>query len=162
MLLERDRSAWKPVRLPQHHVRGALKLYSRECLAAIGGVRERLGWDRIDGTYARMHGFGTCSFEYLVARHHRPVGSADGRLRGRVRGGETHYAVGFHLPWALLKSIKIAASRPIGLSGAAFLYGYLRAAVTSAPRVEDKDYRRFMRLELSQRMRRRLGATAGS
>ena len=29
-------------------MRGALKLYSRECFVAIGGIEERLGWDTID------------------------------------------------------------------------------------------------------------------
>ncbi len=35
----------------------------RECFAAIGGVRERLGWDGIDEVTARMHGFETRSFD---------------------------------------------------------------------------------------------------
>lgn len=157
-LIERDGEGrpWVPVHVPEHHVRGALKLYSRECLEAIGGVQERLGWDGIDGVYARMNGYRTHSFEGLAARHHRPCGSADGRLRGRARGGETHYVVGFHLPWILLKSVKVAGSRPFIVSGAAFLYGYLRAAARSTPRVGDRDYRRFMRRELRLRARQRV------
>ena len=63
MLLERDarRLASDPV--PGYHVRGALKLYSRACFEAIGGIEERLGWDTIDETYARMRGFRTQSFD---------------------------------------------------------------------------------------------------
>ena len=38
--------------IPRHHVHGAVKCYSRECFAAIGGVQARLGWDTIDETYA--------------------------------------------------------------------------------------------------------------
>ena len=60
----------------------------RECFEAIGGVQERLGWDTIDETYARMRGFTTRTFPDLVAIHHRPLGSADGTLRGRARHGE--------------------------------------------------------------------------
>ena len=70
---------------------GALKLYSSGCLEEIGGVEERLGWDTIDETYARMRGSETRSFDDLVARHHRPVATADGALRGRARHGECAY-----------------------------------------------------------------------
>ena len=48
--------------------------YTRACFEAIGGVQERLGWDTIDETYARMRGFKTRSFTDLVAVHHRPLG----------------------------------------------------------------------------------------
>ena len=60
-LLERGRNGWQLTKVPDYHVRGALKLYSRECFAAIGGIEERLGWDTIDETYARMNGFTTRS-----------------------------------------------------------------------------------------------------
>ncbi|HXA55400.1 MAG TPA: glycosyltransferase, partial [Solirubrobacteraceae bacterium] len=71
--------------IPGHHVHGAVKLYSRACLRAIGGLQPRLGWDTIDETYARMHGFSTCSFADPVAIHHRPFATRDGVLRGRAR-----------------------------------------------------------------------------
>jgi poly-beta-1,6-N-acetyl-D-glucosamine synthase len=143
---------WRPARVPPHHVRGALKLYSRDCFEAIGGVQERLGWDTIDEVYARMGGFRTHSFEDLVARHHRPVASADGRLRGHVRFGRAFYMLGYGLPWVALRSVKVAAQRPYGISGAALLYGYLRAAAGSCPRVEDEEFRRFVQRELRGRM----------
>jgi hypothetical protein len=138
-------------------VRGALKLYRRECFEAIGGVRELLGWDGIDQTYARMRGYRTRTFEQIVARHHRACGSADGLLRGRVRGGATQYVVGFSLPWVAAKSVKFARMRPVGISGAAFLYGYLRARILRAPRIDDPDFRRFVRDD--NRRRARLAAS---
>ncbi len=49
-LLERGRNGWQLTKGPDYHVRGALKLYSRECFDAIGGIEERLGWDTIDET----------------------------------------------------------------------------------------------------------------
>ena len=112
----------------QHHVPGTLKCYSLECFQAIGGIQERLGWDTIDETYARMRGYRTQAFQDLVAHHHRPWGSADGTLRGRARHGRCAYIVQFPLPWVTLRAFKVARTRPRGLSGVAFLYGYLRAA----------------------------------
>jgi len=141
ILIERVGSEWQTMRTAPHHVRGALKLYRRDCFAAIGGVRELLGWDGIDQTYARMHGYSTCTFDDLVARHHRACGSADGLLRGRVRGGATHYVLGFSFPWIIAKSLKFARMRPRGLSGAAFMYGFLRASWAELQRVQWPDRR---------------------
>jgi biofilm PGA synthesis N-glycosyltransferase PgaC len=152
VLVEQAGSEWRLMRTAPHHVRGALKLYRRECFEAIDGVQELLGWDGIDQTYARMRGYETRSFEQIVARHHRAVGSADGVLRGRVRGGATHYAVGFSFPWVVLKSLKYGRLRPVGISAAAFMYGYLQAMWHSAPKVQDAEYRRFVRRDERRRL----------
>ncbi len=157
ILVERVDRVWRMMRTDERHVRGAVKLYSRECFEAIGGLREQLGWDGIDEAYAQMRGYRTFSFEHIVARHHRACGSVDGVLRGRVRGGETHYIVGFSMPWALAKAVKYAAARPLGVSGAAFLYGYLRAPFRALPAVEDPDYRRFRRAQERRRVMQALG-----
>jgi biofilm PGA synthesis N-glycosyltransferase PgaC len=137
---------------PEHHVNGALKCYTRACFRAIGGIEERLGWDTIDQTYARMRGFRTRTFSHLVAVHHRPWASADGTLRGRARYGTAAYIVQFPLWWVSLRSFKMATWPPEGLSGAAFLYGYLRAAAGRTSRVEDDTFRRFVRRELRARL----------
>jgi hypothetical protein len=151
-LVERFGERWRLVRIPDYHVHGALKLYSTHCLEAIGGLEERLGWDTIDETYARMKGYATSSFDDLVCRHHRHWGTAEGRLRGRARHGEAAYVVRYGIAWVVLRSFKVALARPVGVSGVAFLYGYLRAAARSAPKVDDDDFRRFVRRELRRRL----------
>lgn len=151
-LVERTGRGWKQIAIPSHHVHGAVKLYRRDCLEAIGGVAERLAWDTVDETYARMRGFRTLSFGDLVARHHRPWGSADGQLRGRARHGECAYVLHYGLPWVGMRALKVATKAPPGLSGFAFVYGYLRAAARSVPRVEDDEFRRFVRRELRARL----------
>jgi poly-beta-1,6-N-acetyl-D-glucosamine synthase len=160
-LVERGRSGWQTAQSARQHVRGALKLYRRECFEAIGGLQERLGWDGIDETYARMRGYETRSFDHLVARHHRPLGAADGALRGKVRRGEVHYSLGYHLPWAALKSLQLGFGPHGPSSGAAFLYGYLAAAWRSAPRVEDEEYVRFMRRDQRRRFTRAIRSSGG-
>ncbi len=146
----------RKIKIPANHIHGALKCYSRDCFTAIGGVQERLGWDTIDETYARMRGFRTQSFPDLVSIHHRPLASADGALRGHARHGECAYIAHYGLLWVTLRSFKVARRRPQVLSGAAFLYGYARAAARGVERVPDPDYRRFARRELRTRM---LGGT---
>lgn len=162
VLVEEVGSQWKLMRTAPHHVRGAVKLYRRECFADIGGMRELLGWDGLDQTYARMRDWTTRSVDGLVARHHRACGSAQGLLRGRVRGGATHYVLRFSVPWVLIKSIKFARMRPWGISGGAFLYGYFRAAWMRSPRVEDREYVDFFRADERRRLRRLIDRVPGA
>lgn len=149
-----DGGGFRHIRIPRHHVHGALKCYSRTCFAAIGGVQERLAWDTIDGTYARMHGFRTHSFTDLVCIHRRPIGSADGTLRGHARHGECAYIAQYTTLWVALRALKISRRRPAVLSGIAFFYGFVRAAAKRVERVPDPEYRRFTRRELRLRMLR--------
>jgi biofilm PGA synthesis N-glycosyltransferase PgaC len=143
---------FRHIQIPRHHVHGALKCYSRACFEAIGGVQERLGWDTIDGTYARMRGYRTHSFTDLVCIHHRPIGSADGTVRGHARHGECAYIAHYTPTWVALRALKVGRRRPAVLSGLAFAYGYARAAARRVERVPDPEYRRFTHRELRRRM----------
>ncbi len=155
------RGKWRLEKVPtEYHVNGALKCYSRDCFEAIGGVQERLAWDTIDETLARMHGFRTRTFENLVAIHHRPWASADGTLRGRARYGAAAYIVHFPAYWVALRSLKVAAARPEGISGLAFFYGYLRAAVQRIPQVENPGFRHSVRREIRGRVFGKLPLTS--
>src|SRR5262249_43966550 len=98
----------------------------------------------------------TESFTDLVSIHHRPLATADGVLRGRARHGECAYISHYPPDWVTLRALKVALSRPRGISGAAFLYGYVRAAARRTERVDDDAYRRFARHELRERMVRPL------
>jgi len=152
VLLEDDGKGWEPTKIPPYHVRGALKLYSRECFEAIGGIEERLGWDTIDETYARMRGYSTRSLPEAPARHHRPVATRGGALRGRARHGQCAYILRYDAWWVVLRSFKVALQRPYGLSGIAFLYGYFNALLKAQPKVEDDRFKRFVRGELRGRV----------
>jgi hypothetical protein len=99
-----------------------------------------------------MAGFTTRSLPMLEARHHRAVATRGGALRGRARHGECAYILRYGLPWVLARSFKVATQKPFVLSGLAFLYGYLRAKVKSQPKVEDEQFKRFVRRELRTRL----------
>ncbi len=149
--------SWRIVGAPDYHVHGALKLYSRACWDTIGGLEERLGWDTIDQTYARMRGFRTMSIPSVVVRHHRVSGSVGGRLRGAMRHGRCSYIARYSLPWILMRATKTGITwRPYGLSGMAFVWGYLGCMLRNGERVEDEEFKRFVRREHRQRIRRAL------
>lgn len=148
---------WKQVTAPTYHVHGALKLFTGDCFKAVGGIQERLGWDTIDETYARMFGFETFRDQQILARHHRPSASADGKLRGRMRHGQCAYIARYSFPWVLVRSLKVAVEwDPRGISGVAFLWGYLSCAIRRSDRVEDDSFRRFVRAEHWDRIRHAL------
>ena len=153
VLVERFSDGWRQLQIPRHYVHGALKLYSLQCFEAIGGVHECLGWDGIDGVYARMRGFETRSFPDLVTRHHRPAGSADGTLRGRARHGQAAYILHYPPAFIAVRAMKVARAKPRLLSGAAFAYGYARAALRRDAQVPDPEFRAFVREELGERLR---------
>ena len=144
------------LQIARNHVHGALKCYSRECFELIGGVQERLGWDTIDEVYARMRGFTTYSFPEIVAIHHRPLGSADGTLRGHARHGVCAYIAHYPIEFVVLRALRVGRRRPPVVSGLALIFGYLRAAVQRVERVPDPEYRRFARRELRGRIRQAL------
>ena len=79
-----------------------------------------------------------------------------GVVRGRARHGECAYIAHYPLLWVTLRAFKVAASKPRVISGAAFLFGYLRAAARGTERVPDRAYRRFTRRELHHRIARAL------
>lgn len=147
--------------MPAYHVNGALKTYRRACLEAIGGIPERLGWDTIDETHARMLGWRTRSLRDLRALHLRPSGSAAGQLRGRARHGAVVWIAGYPPALVLARGVRLMAARPRVLSGLAFVAGWARAALHGQGRIEDPELLRFARAEQRARMRalaRRLSA----
>jgi GT2 family glycosyltransferase len=156
LILEINRGEWQVVPNVSQHVRGALKLYTRECFEAIGGIVPRLGWDGIDSTLARMKGYRTSSFDRAQAFHHRHTASADGRIRGHVRWGEAHWTLHHGVLWTLARIGKVGRQRPRGVSGIAYLYGYTRAALRRLPRLDVEGYRSFVRAEQRDRILRRL------
>jgi biofilm PGA synthesis N-glycosyltransferase PgaC len=167
VVVERHGGEWR-VHGASHlaHVRGALRLYSAECLRDVGGVREILGWDGIDIILAHKSGYRTRSFTDLVARHHRPTGTAQGALKGHLRWGRCQYIQGYPAYWVLARAVKVGAAEPRVLSGLAYAAGYAQAALKRVPRFDENGYRAHLRGELRGRaaakLRRPRTALAGS
>ena len=145
-------NGWRVERAPAgYHVPGALKCYTTACLQEIGGVSERLAWDTIDEVYARMRGYHTHAFGDLVAVHHRPWGSADGALRGRLRHGRCAYIAHYPWAWVAARALLPQPARPRAMSSLCFVAGYAQAAIRRTDRVDDDAFRRFMHAELRAR-----------
>ena len=153
LLTERHGRRWRRVTQPPTHAPPPARLYSLECFEASGGFRERLAWDTIDEVYSRMLGYSTRVNAAVRVRHLRVHGTADGRLRGRARHGACAWIAHYPPLFVLLRSAKVAVRfTPWGLSGLAFLWGYLAAGLRGVPRVDDAEFRCYVRRELCARI----------
>ena len=98
--------------IPRHHVHGALKCYTRECFAAIGGVQERLGGTRSTRPMRGCAGLRPSASRTSCRSIIRRWGTADGALRGRARLGECAYITQYPPSWVVLRAVKLAWARP--------------------------------------------------
>ena len=139
---------------PAFHVRGATKIYKRECWEAIGGLIRAAGWDTIDEVKANMLGWKTHSFRDLRLLHHRFTGSAEGVLRDRVKHGVACYVSGYHPLFLTASCVSRLVQKPYILGSAAIAYGFLKGYFTRAPRVHDTPLVGYLR---SQQLKRLCG-----
>ena len=139
---------------PRFHVRGATKIYRKDCWDAIGGLWMAPGWDTIDEVKANMLGWRTYSFPELRLLHHRFTGSAEGLLRDRVKHGVACYVSGYHPLFVVAKCVSRLAQKPYCVGAAAILYGFLKGRFTDAPQVNDIQMIDYLR---NQQLRRLIG-----
>ncbi|HAB19434.1 MAG TPA: glycosyltransferase family A protein [Verrucomicrobiota bacterium] len=122
---------------PPFHVRGATKIYRRECWDAIGGVIRNTGWDTADELKANMLGFATYTFKDIPLRHHRATGSADGVWKDSVKNGLGGYTAGYHPLFMLAKCIKRISVPPFFVCSAGLWWGFCQGYLTRAPQIAD-------------------------
>ncbi len=151
-LYEARGSRWREVAAPSFHTRGAAKLYSCACFAAIGGLEAGLGWDTIDEARALMLGFQTRSFRHIRAYHHRPQGAAGGLWRSRKAAGLAAYNVGYAPLFLVARALRLGLKWPPLIGGAGLVAGYLEGCLQRAPRPVSPELVRFVRRQQLRRL----------
>ena len=146
-----------PEKVAEFHVRGATKVYRRECWDSLGGMWNGLGWDTIDEVKANLRGWETRSLPDLPLTHYRFTGTACGKWWGHIKNGQADYIVGYHPLFFCAKFIRRLFGKhgPRGAIGLA--YGWLGAHWKQMSRVEDPEFVGFVR---RQQMRRLLGQSS--
>src|SRR5689334_11342136 len=140
---------------PEFHVRGATKIYRRECWDAIGGFWPAPGWDTMDEVKANMLGWTTRSFGDLHLRHHRPTGAADGVWRNLLKNGQANYICGYHPMFMLAKCFRRLWQYPYLIGSVALLYGFLSGYFRRIPQVNDRQTIIYLRRQQLGRLWRR-------
>lgn len=140
---------------PTFHVRGATKIYRRECWEAIGSLWPVPGWDTIDEVRANMLGWTTRSFPGLRLIHYRLTGSSEGLWAGLVKNGRANYICGYHPLFMFTKCLLRLFRKPCLMGSAALAYGFLSGYIRRLPRIEDHRAICYLR---RQQLRRLIGA----
>jgi poly-beta-1,6-N-acetyl-D-glucosamine synthase len=151
-LFEPEGAEWREIRAPGFHTRGAVKMYSRACFEAIGGLSSGLGWDTLDEALAMMLGFKSRSFRHIRAYHHRPQGSAGGYLKGNLAAGRAAYNVGYHPLFLLMRAAKRGLSWPPVIGGMYLLAGYLEGYLRRNQKIASPELVKFIRREQMRRL----------
>ena len=141
---------WKIEENPKFHVRGATKIYKKECWEALGGLLQAPGWDTIDELKANMLGWKTRTFIELRLFHHRVTGAAAGAWKDCIKNGRANYITGYHPLFMLLKCMRRLPKRPYILGAVGLSWGFLSGYLQGISRVHD---RRLIRYTRNQQMR---------
>jgi biofilm PGA synthesis N-glycosyltransferase PgaC len=137
---------------PKFHVRGATKIYRRDCWEAIGGLLRAPGWDTIDEVKANMLGWKTYSFGELQLVHHRLTGTADGLLRDRIKHGIACYVSGYDPLFVVASCVSRLMQKPYIAGSAAIFYGFMKGYWIRMPRVNDKRLIKYLRTQQLRRL----------
>ncbi|HVB83099.1 MAG TPA: glycosyltransferase [Candidatus Binataceae bacterium] len=150
-LYEPAESRWLEVpTIHSFHTRGATKMYSSECFAAVEPLEGCPGWDTIDEMRALKAGFKTWSFRHIRAYHHRPQGEAAGTWRGQFGKGQTAYYIGYSPIFLLARAARLAITRP--LQALCMIVGYFESHLRRRPTVNDSELISFIRRQQVRRL----------
>jgi hypothetical protein len=136
---------------PAFHVRGATKIYRRQCWEQIGGLIRAPGWDTVDEVKANMLGWTTYTFSEIRVHHHRPAGQAMGMWKDWVKNGRANYIAGYHPLFMFFKCIRRFPSKPYAVSAIGLMWGFVSGCVKRVPRIDDPQLIRYFQ---QQQMRR--------
>lgn len=141
---------------PRFHVRGATKVYRRQCWEQIGGLVTAPGWDIVDETKANMLGWKTVSFEDIQVIHHRFTGTAESKWRDQVKNGKAYYVAGYHPLFMAAKCVYRVASKPYVVGSVAMAYGFLSGYFHKPEQSRDRKLVEYVR---RQQLRRLCGSS---
>ena len=137
---------------PDFHVRGAAKMYKRECWDALGGMYPINGWDTLDEVKANMLGWKTRCFSSLKIIQHRPTGKAVGSWKNAVKNGLGAHVAGYHPLYMAAKCIKRLFEKPYIVESVGLMFGFVKGAVTGLARVDDGELIRYLRCQQLRRL----------
>jgi glycosyltransferase involved in cell wall biosynthesis len=137
---------------PAFHVRGATKIYRRQCWDQIGPLVQAPGWDTIDEVQANRFGWTTRTFAELPIVQHKPTGSADGSWRNWYKNGRANYVTGYDPFFMMAKCVKRLFSRPRGVAAVALAAGFCSGYLGGVQQLHDPGAIQYLR----QQQRRKL------
>ena len=127
---------------------GMTKFYRVTAFKEIGGFVRQVMWDGIDCHECRRKGWIARSWDEPELRfvHLRPMGSSQQSIyTGRMRHGFGQYFMGTGFLYMAASALLRTTQRPYVLGSAWMMWGWLKSALTRAPRYGDVEFRKFLR-----------------
>jgi poly-beta-1,6-N-acetyl-D-glucosamine synthase len=137
---------------PAFHVRGATKIYRRNCWEAIGGLWAGPGFDTVDEVKANRLGWTTRAFPDLHLIHHRRTSTADGIWAGLIKDGRADYVCGYHPLFMLSKCAVRTVRKPYVIGSIVLFYGFLSGYWKGIAQVDDRVTIEYLRREQLNRL----------
>ena len=139
---------------PRFHVRGATKVYRRQCWEQLGGLITAPGWDIVDEARANLLGWKTASFDDIGIIHQRYTGTAESKWRDQIKNGKAYYVAGYHPLFMAAKCVYRVTSKPFIFGSVCMACGFLSGYLHNHSRVNDRVLVDYIR---RQQLRRLLG-----
>jgi glycosyltransferase involved in cell wall biosynthesis len=136
---------------PRFHVRGATKIYRKECWQDIQGLIVERGWDTIDELKANMLGWKTESFPDISLVQSRKTGHEQGALKDQFKNGFANYITCYHPLFMITKCLYRLFRKPYIIGSLSLFAGYVYGFVTRKKILQDKELIRYIR---SQQLRK--------
>jgi poly-beta-1,6-N-acetyl-D-glucosamine synthase len=137
---------------PSFHVRGATKIYRKDCWNKIGGLLPAPGWDTFDEIKANSLGWRTRSFSHLHLIHQRDTGAADGVWPSLVKYGRANYICGYHPLFMFFKCILRFGKKPYVLGSIGLMYGFISGYIKRVPQFDDRAAIKYIRHQQISRL----------
>lgn len=137
---------------PLFHVRGATKIYKKECWDGIGGIAISPCYDTLDEIKANMIGYETRSFPDVKILHLRYTGKAYGKWGNSVKNGMGDYIAGYHPLFMISKCVTRFLKNPYTIDPLGLIYGYLSGYIKNVPQVDDRPLISYLRNQQIRRL----------
>ena len=137
------------------HVRGPVKLYRKNCLEAMNGLRPGLGWDTADEILAEYYGYTSKTVAELKVKHLRPTGSVYTKTSSKKQG-QAHFLMRYGFMISLLAALKMAFRKKSISELIQSLAGYLEAKKSGIVPLVDESEGRFIRQYRWKKIRKSL------
>ncbi len=126
------------------HIRGALKMYSKQCFQDIGKLKRSMGWDTIDELLAKYHGWKLHLDKTLKVKHLKPTGASYNKT-AKYYQGEAMYKMRYGFPLTFLSALKMGLKKRSLSYFIDYIVGYFKAVIKKPERLVTKDQGNFIR-----------------
>jgi hypothetical protein len=137
---------------PEFHVRGATKIYRRECWDEIGGLFDIPGWDTLDEAKANQMGWTTATLHDPMIFQLRPTGKAAGSWANWVKNGVAAYRSGYHPAFVLARAGRRLIRPPSLTAPAGLTWGYFSSWMQKTERIDDPGLLQYVRAQQRNRL----------